>query len=103
MHNRFLQISFLCVVLVSLMYAQGTTSLNGTVVDPTGAVVPNAGITLINNDTAAQRETVTDNEGRYSFPQVQPGRYRVVAKAAGFNDVIVNDVRLLVNSPSTIP
>jgi hypothetical protein len=34
---------------------------------------------------------------------VQPGHYHVLAKAAGFSDVIVNDVRLLVDSPATIP
>src|SRR5262249_21930041 len=45
----------------------------------------------------------TDTEGRYSFQQVQPGRYRLLAKAAGFSDVIVNDIRLLVSSPATIP
>lgn len=86
-----------------LLNAQSTTSVSGTVTDPSGAVIPNANVTLINNETSAQRETPVDAEGRYTFQQVQPGHYRLVAKAAGFNDVVVNDIRLLVSSPATIP
>src|ERR1700716_877048 len=99
MHNRLVLASILST---ALMHAQATTSLNGTVTDLSGAVVPNASVTLVSNDTAAQREARADTEGRYAFPQVQPGRYRLLAKAAGFSDVVVNDIRLLVGSPTTI-
>jgi hypothetical protein len=93
----------LCAVLVGLLHGQSTTSLNGTVSDSTGAVIPNASITLVNNDTTARRETRSDDEGRYSFQQVQPGHYRLEAKAAGFSGTVVNDVRLLVSTPATVP
>jgi hypothetical protein len=82
---------------------QATTSLTGTVTDPSGAVVPDATLILSNVDTSSQRETKSDSEGRYSFAQVQPGSYTLTAKASGFSDVIVNDVRLLVSTPATIP
>src|SRR5712691_1646874 len=103
MYNRLVLASILGVLSPILLMAQATTSLSGTVTDLSSAVVPNATITLVNNDTSAQREARTDTEGRYSFQQVQPGRYHLLAKAAGFSDVIVNDVRLLVSSPATIP
>jgi hypothetical protein len=92
----------LCLFTVSGLHAQGLTSLSGTVVDPTGAVVPGATVTLKNVETQAARDTVSDQSGRYAFSQIQPGRYQILAKASGFADVIVNDVRLLVNSPATV-
>src|SRR5436189_1710585 len=99
MYNRLVLASILCVLSTVPLMAQATTSLSGTVTDLSGAVVPNAVVSLVNNDTSAQREARTDTEGRYSFQQVQPGRYHLLAKAAGFSDVIVNDLRLLVGSP----
>ena len=100
---RILTVIALFVFWASELGAQAVTSVSGTVTDPTGAAVPNAAVTLINDDNSAQRAVTTDPEGRYSFQQMQPGRYHITAKAAGFNDVIINDVRLLVNSPATIP
>ena len=96
--------AFLAVFLgvALLLSGQATTSLTGTVNDPSGAAVPKAAVTLVNDESAAERSVTTDDEGRYSFQQVQPGHYHVTAKAAGFNDVIVNDIRLLVGSPATI-
>ena len=100
---RILTVIGLFVFWAAELGAQAVTSVSGRVTDPTGAAVPNAAVTLINDDTSAQRAVTTDPEGRYSFQQMQPGRYHLTAKAPGFNDVIINDVRLLVNSPATIP
>jgi len=88
---------------VLALNGQALTSLSGVVTDPSGAVVPGAKLTLVNVDTDAQRDDVSDPQGRYSFPQVQPGRYKLKATASGFNDVVVNDIRLLVNSPASVP
>ncbi|MGE5646797.1 MAG: carboxypeptidase regulatory-like domain-containing protein [Acidobacteriota bacterium] len=82
--------------------AQSLTSLNGTVSDPTGAVIPGTAITIENVDRGLKRDTVSDQAGRYSFQQVQPGNYKLTAKAAGFTDVVINEVRLLVNLPATV-
>src|SRR5947209_3800314 len=97
---RPLVICTLSVLLAAGLNAQATTSISGSVTDLSGAVVPNAAVTLVNDDTSAQRETRTDTEGRYSFQQLQPGRYHLLAKAAGFSDAAVNDLRLLVGSPA---
>ncbi|PWU10308.1 MAG: hypothetical protein C5B51_04505 [Terriglobia bacterium] len=99
---RLLTVVAVLVLCAAGLGAQAVTSLSGTVTDPSNSAVPNATVTLVNDDTNAQRSVTADVEGRYSFAQVQPGRYHVTAKAAGFNDVIINDVRLLVNSPATV-
>ncbi len=92
----------LFLFVVAGAFAQ-QTSLNGTVTDPTGAVIPNASITIVNVETGAQRETKSDHQGRYTIAQVIPGNYKLTAKATGFSDVVVNGVELLVNQPATVP
>jgi hypothetical protein len=53
--------------------------------------------------TGATRDTTADGDGRYSFLQVTPGNYKLTAKAAGFSDVVVNNLELQVNSPAPWP
>ena len=57
-----------------MSFGQGLTSVTGMVSDPTGAVIPNASLTLENLDTSAKREITSDETGRYNFAQVQPGQ-----------------------------
>lgn len=94
------------LVLVSLcairLTAQQLTSASGTVTDPTGALIPNATVILESVDRGLRRDAISDAAGRYNFPQVQPGRYRLVARATGFAEVVVNDVSLAVNTPATV-
>jgi len=100
---RILAVFAICAGCSVLAHAQSTTSLAGTVTDPSGAAVPNARLTLTNEDNSAQRSGISDAEGRYAFQQIQPGRYHLSATAAGFTDLVLNNLRLLVNSPATVP
>ncbi|MBZ5583220.1 MAG: carboxypeptidase-like regulatory domain-containing protein, partial [Acidobacteriia bacterium] len=89
-------------LLAGPLCAQATAALGGTVADPTGAMVPAAQLVLINDDTGARRETRSDAQGRYSFAQLPPGRYRLTARRAGFADLTIGGIRLLVNTPATL-
>lgn len=100
MTERILRLAFI-LGLAMAAYGQSLSSVGGTVKDPSGAVLPVAKITLLNTATGALRTEVSDSQGRYRFSQVQPGPYRLTAQAPGFTDLIVNDVQLLVNTPST--
>jgi hypothetical protein len=97
-----LAVVFLSSLLGANLLAQ-TTALNGTVTDPSGAVIPNAAITLTHVQTGAQRQAVSDPQGRYNIPQLTSGEYKLTAKASGFSDVTINNVQLLVNQPATVP
>jgi Carboxypeptidase regulatory-like domain len=88
-------------VLTASLFGQ-TTSLTGTVADPTGAVIPNATISIVNVDTGLQREDKSDTQGRYTMESLPPGTYKLTGKAAGFADTVVNNVRLYVNQPGTV-
>src|SRR3977135_1530422 len=72
------------------------TSLHGTVVDPGGAVPPEADITLTNRDSGFSQTRKANAEGEYSFQQIPPGKYAVTISAAGFAPQ-VRQVELLVN------
>ncbi len=67
------------------VYAQGTTAtLNGTVTDPTGAVIPNASITLKNQASGDTRQSKSNGSGDFSFSAVPVGDYEVDITSPGF-------------------
>ena len=81
-----LSLLFASFCLPTLLSAQTTTTgeLSGTIKDASGAVVPNASITLKSIDTGSVLSTQTSATGAYRFSLLQPGNYLVTATAAGF-------------------
>ncbi|HEY2040747.1 MAG TPA: TonB-dependent receptor, partial [Edaphobacter sp.] len=61
-----------------------TGSVNGTVTDPSGAVVPNAKVAAANTETGVVTETTTNNDGLYNIRFLQIGHYKVTITASGF-------------------
>jgi len=82
-------LSSLLVLLPCLLLAQTTTTgeLGGSVTDPTGAVLPNAQVTLKNLDTGSTQLGKSNPAGLYKFSLVSPGNYSVSASAAGFQAI----------------
>jgi hypothetical protein len=58
--------------------------LGGVIVDPTGAVVPNARVTVTHLDTGAIRNVVTDSSGRWIVSNLPSGRVKIAANVPGF-------------------
>ncbi|MBL8217984.1 MAG: TonB-dependent receptor [Bryobacterales bacterium] len=98
--NRFLP--YLFMLFSSVLWGQNLTSLNGTVTDSSGAVVPGAKVSIENQATGASRGVESDTAGKYTFPQLAPGTYKVTAAGQGFATATVSDVRLLVSTPATL-
>src|SRR5579884_3114992 len=63
---------------------QLTGTLSATVYDTTGAVVPDAAVTLKNAESGDVRKTVTDGAGYFTFTAVQPANYSISISAKGF-------------------
>ena len=84
-------------------FAQSLTSgsVTGTVTDPSGAAVPNATVTLKNNDTGAAQNTTTNSTGAYRFALLNPGSYGISVKATGFQGMQQN-VSVAVGQSSTV-
>ncbi len=76
--------------------ASGT--LTGIVTDITGAVVPGALITLSDPATKSVRTTVTNRDGAYVMPDIQPGTYNISASKAGFSKDEITDQVVAVGS-----
>src|SRR4051812_8972330 len=77
------------------LHAQDNATITGTVSDTTGAVVPNATVTITNQATNQTRETVSNSSGAYRFANMGIGRYTLIATAKGFQkfsktDIVVN-------------
>jgi hypothetical protein len=73
-----------------------TATLSGIVLDPSGAVVGQAILTLTNSSTGVSRKATADNQGRYSFADVDPGIYALRVEHPGFKVVDEKDVELTV-------
>ena len=82
--------------------SQATASLRGTIVDPSGAVIPDAAVTINSAENGAVRKSATDTQGEYSFLQLAPGSYKLVAEKPGFAVMAKSDIKLLVNTPATL-
>jgi hypothetical protein len=78
-----------------------TTSLRGTVKDPSGALVPNATVTMTDPSVDKTLTTTTNGEGAYQFPQIPPARYLITVTAQGLGTQS-KSAELLVNQPATI-
>jgi hypothetical protein len=72
-------------------------SLTGTVTDPTGAVVPDAVVTIQEMDKGFSRSVTTQADGSYEIPLLPPGRYHLTAEKPGFRKFDRSSLPLLVN------
>jgi len=75
-----------------------TAEVLGTVRDASGASIPNAQVTLLNQDTGIQEKTFTDVNGNYDFFNVKVGHYTITIEAAGFTKFTTTDVVVNVNA-----
>ena len=70
-------VSFLLVLPCALRAQNWNSNLEGFVLDPTRAAIPDARVELHNTATAQRRETRTNSEGFYSFPMIPVGAYEL--------------------------
>ncbi len=93
----------LCILSIAtpLLSQLATTSLRGTIKDPSGALVPGARITITDKATGKSLSTVADSSGAYNFAQITPSKYTIVVSMSGFGDQ-TKSAELLVNQPATI-
>lgn len=66
-----------------LAQSSGSATLQGTVKDTTGAVIPNAKVTATHIDTGVTAATTSNNDGLFVFPPTQIGKYKVRCEATG--------------------
>jgi hypothetical protein len=101
-----LRVSILALLILAVcpVRAQlaGTGNIQGTVVDASGALVPNAGVTLIDASTQVKRTTQTDQAGVYLFPNMPISTYNLRVGAPGFETYEKTGIVLEVGSNISI-
>ncbi len=83
---------YLLLIALPLSAQTYRGGIGGTVVDPTGASIPNARVRLTSTDTGAIRETNTTSDGGYVFQDLQLGTYSVSVAATGFGEALLKDI-----------
>lgn len=78
-----------------------TGGITGTVLDPSGAAVPGANITVTNIATDVRQATVSTATGNYSFNGLAPGTYTIEASAGGFQHYVVHGIVVHLQQTST--
>ena len=89
----------LLLMAAPALLAQFGGSLNGTVTDPSGAVVPGATVKLTNPATQATKTATTNGTGFYSFTELPPGNYTVTVTSKGFKEQDFTDVAVTAEQP----
>ncbi|MGH8247777.1 MAG: carboxypeptidase-like regulatory domain-containing protein, partial [Gammaproteobacteria bacterium] len=98
-------IAVLCSTLLAGPFIYGQefrATLTGRVLDPAGAPVAHAKVRVTSAGTNEVREAITDSQGNYLVPLLNPGIYSVKAEAEGFKTAVQNGLELTVNQTATL-
>jgi hypothetical protein len=98
----FLATALLACLVTAARAQVSTASINGTVTDPSGALIPGATVTLKNVATNVERSTTTNTAGNYVLVNINPGRYTVTVHKDGFTTASQPEFELQVNQTSTL-
>lgn len=97
---RRIVLALVCLIGTYLHAQSDTSSIAGFVKDPSGAVVPNAQVTVISEATQESHTVTTDGNGYYSFSSLLPGFYSVIVRMQGFK--IFESVHNKLDATSTL-
>src|ERR1700740_3711113 len=89
---------FLLAFLLAVSYAasaQYRAGIQGTVLDPQGAVIDGAKVTVTANETGLSQETTTDDKGVYSVNRLAPGLYTITVEKGGFKKESLESVNII--------
>jgi Carboxypeptidase regulatory-like domain/TonB dependent receptor len=100
MANRSFVVQTFAVLLFSFFFlspaqAQYRASIQGVVTDDQGALVPDAAVTLTNQETSRQWQTKTNASGIFNFVELQPSRYTITVDKEGFKKYSATDVQII--------
>src|SRR6187549_2117703 len=93
MKIRILFASVLLLAATTCLFSQ-TSSISGTVADPTNALIPGVSVTATNTGTGVAATVLTNDSGTYNFVTLPPGPYKLTATLQGFQTATVSNVTL---------
>src|SRR2546428_6517022 len=98
-------VSFVLVLFFSVAGCAQTFrgAINGTVTDPSGAVVAGATVKAANSATGIALSTISTSGGAFAFQDIPPGVYKITVTASGFSTSTVDNVNVVAGSVYTLP
>src|SRR5262245_4811042 len=96
-------LALICWILAAMpASAQYRASLQGTVTDPQGGVIPGATVTLTDKETNRTLETVTNDTGGYSFNALAARTYVLAVELTGFKKKVLDDVKIIAEQANAL-
>src|SRR5207248_2739074 len=89
------------LLFATAAYAQ-TASLTGRVTDPSGAIVPQASVTVQSADSSVSTAVQSNEQGYYNFPSLLPGVYSLNVSKTGFRPVRQTNLELAVQQAARV-
>src|ERR1051325_9296090 len=106
MHASCTRVFTICVLVLAALTAtaqvSSTSTLSGTISDPTGATVPGAEITVTSTATGAVFKVTSNESGEFIIPALPSGDYSVLVTHQGFKQAKVADVKLDIGVPTAV-
>jgi hypothetical protein len=106
----FPQFATLCLVAAFLFGGEAAFAqmrivgaISGVVTDPSGAVVPNAKVTLQDEENGLAKQTVTNQSGQYVFPDLAFGTFQIKVVAAGFQTSVTSKISVVASQTTDVP
>jgi len=93
---------FACLARLAICRADEMAAVTGLVTDPNGRSVPGVTILITNLSTDVASKTVTNNDGIYRVPSLQPGIYRITIAKDGFKSIVKSGVELHIQDVASI-
>ena len=90
------------MMTIGLAFGQASSTFNGRVLDQGDAVLPGVTVTVTNQNTGVVRTTVSNEEGLYFLPGLEPGTYRIATDLPGFQSSVRENVTVGVNITLTV-
>ncbi len=98
-------LNILCITILFSLVAfaqENTGSVQGSVKDPSGAIVPGAKVTLTGSGLVRSLDAITDSQGTYLFPKVPAGTYTVTVAQTNFKTVKNEEVKVVLGFASAV-
>ncbi len=100
--TAFLMMTAALICVPAAVFGQGYGSINGTVTDSTGAVVPGAAVTATQVGTGLVLTTTSGSSGEYVFPSLAPSNYNISAGLKGFEAYTAKGVQVRADAAVTV-
>lgn len=101
--RRLLLTSSFALFFCSQVFAQAVSArLEGFVQDPSRAVIPAVTVSAVHEGTGIRSQAISNDAGRYVFPNLPPGSYSVSAEVAGFKKAVVNGILLQIGDSRSL-